>query len=59
MIRSLLNDYTVVTPAEIQALAKRYLAARPGYRLAIIPEGQELAQGGTPVGRGMEQAAGR
>lgn len=59
VIRSLLNDYTVVTPAEIQALAKRYLAARPGYRLAIIPEGQELAQGGTPVGRGMEQAAGR
>ena len=59
VVRSLLADYTQITPEEIQALAARFLNARPGYRLAIIPEGQELAQGGAPVGRGMEEAAGR
>lgn len=59
VVRSLLNDYTVITPEEVQALAQRFLTARPGYRLAIIPEGQELAQGGAPVSQGMEANAGR
>ncbi|UIP08010.1 insulinase family protein [Erythrobacter sp. SDW2] len=59
VVRSLLDDYTVITPAEVQALAQRFLAARPGYRLAIIPEGQELAEGGVPASQGMEANAGR
>ncbi|WP_435417176.1 insulinase family protein [Parerythrobacter aurantius] len=59
VIRSLLADYTEATPADIQALAKRFLAARPGYRLAVIPEGQELARGGVPAAQGMEASAGR
>ena len=45
-IRSLLADYSQTTPAAMQALARRYLTSRPGYRLAVIPEGQELARGG-------------
>ncbi|GAA4041297.1 M16 family metallopeptidase [Parerythrobacter jejuensis] len=44
VIRSLLNDYSQTTPEAMQALARRYLASRPGYRLAVIPEGQELAK---------------
>jgi zinc protease len=59
VIRTLLSDYTDITPQELQALAARFLAARPGYRLAIIPEGQELAQGGVPVGQAAERNAGR
>lgn len=55
VLRSLLNDYTQTTPEEMQALAKRFLTARPGYRLAIIPEGQTLAQGGAPVDDGKAQ----
>jgi zinc protease len=43
LLRSLLNDYTQTTPQAMQALATRYLAARPGWRLAVIPEGKELA----------------
>ena len=54
MIRSLLSDYTQTTPAAMQALARRYLAARPGFRLAVIPEGQELAT----AGAGQPAAAG-
>ncbi len=45
-IRTLLADYTQTTPEEMQALARRYLAARPGWRLAVIPEGQTLATKG-------------
>lgn len=59
MIRSLLNDYSQTTPEAMQALARRYLAARPGYRLAVIPEGQELARGGAATARAAAQAAGR
>ena len=44
LMRTLLNDYTQTTPETMQALAQRYLA-KPGFRLAVIPEGQELARG--------------
>ena len=44
LVRSLLNDYTVTTPQAMQALAQKYLAARPGFRLAVIPQGQELVR---------------
>lgn len=55
LMRSLLNDYTQTTPEAMQALAQRYLA-RPGFKLAVIPEGQELVRHsppkrGTVVGR--------
>lgn len=45
LMRSLLVDYSRTTPEIMQLLAKRYLAARPGYKLAVIPEGQQLARG--------------
>ena len=35
---------TVTTPQAMQALAQKYLAARPGFRLAVIPQGQELVR---------------
>ncbi|WP_115365931.1 M16 family metallopeptidase [Alteripontixanthobacter maritimus] len=41
-LRTLLVDYTETTPARMQALAQRYLAQRPGWRMAILPEGQDL-----------------
>ena len=43
LLRSLLRDYTVTTPQAMQALAAKYLAGKPGWRLAVIPQGQELA----------------
>lgn len=43
-LRSLLNDYTQTTPQKMQELAKKYLTSREGWRLAIIPAGQELAK---------------
>ena len=43
LLRSLLVDYSNTTPEIMTLLANRYLAARPAWRLAIIPEGQELA----------------
>ena len=50
LLRSLLNDYTQTTPQAMQALASKYLAATPPFRMAVIPEGQKLAtqvQGGS------------
>ena len=43
-LRTILTDYSETTPERMQALAKKYLGARPGWRLAIIPEGQTLAK---------------
>ncbi|MDD3798424.1 MAG: insulinase family protein [Novosphingobium sp.] len=45
-LRSLLTDYTQTTPAKMQELARKYLTSRAGWRLAVIPEGQELAKTG-------------
>ncbi len=42
-LRTLLTDYSVTTPERMQALAQKYLASREGWKLAVIPEGQELA----------------
>ena len=44
MLRSLLNDYTQTTPEAMQALAGKYFRNQPAWRLAVIPEGQSLAQ---------------
>lgn len=43
MLRSLLDDYSLTTPAAMQALANKYFGGTPGWRLAVIPEGQKLA----------------
>lgn len=42
-ISSLMADYTEITPQRIQQLAKQYLPAGQGVRIAVIPEGQQLA----------------
>ena len=46
MLRYLLADYTRVPPADLQALAQKYFGSREGWRLAVIPEGQELVKAG-------------
>ncbi len=43
-LRTLLQDYSQTTPAAMQVLADRYLAKGSPFRLAIIPEGQTLAE---------------
>ncbi|MFO6448572.1 M16 family metallopeptidase [Erythrobacter sp. NE805] len=47
LLRTLLDDYSRTTPQAMQILAQRYLSAAE-FRLAIIPEGQTLAE--APVG---------
>lgn len=44
-VRSIMTDYTQITPAEVQALAQRYLVRGKSWRLAVIPQGQVLATG--------------
>ena len=52
-IRSILTDYTQITPADVQALARKYLVRDKSWRLAVIPQGQTLATGagGPAAGR--------
>ena len=45
LMRSLLNDYSQTTPERMQQLAQKYLAARPGYKLAVVPEGTAVVTG--------------
>lgn len=52
-LRSLLADYTQTSPQAMQALARKYLTPGNSWRVAILPQGQQLA-GGTgpgPAGR--------
>ncbi len=42
-LRTLLTDYTVITPEEIQALAKRYLVDSRKWKLVVLPEGRKIA----------------
>lgn len=44
LLRTLLADYSQTTPQIMQFLAERYLAKGAPFRLAIIPEGQSLAE---------------
>lgn len=44
LLRSLLADYSQTSPQIMQFLAERYLAKGAPFRLAIIPEGQSLAE---------------
>jgi len=52
-LRSLMSDYTDTTPERMKELAARYLGARKGWRMAVIPEGQRLATAARnlPAGR--------
>ncbi|MEL7445328.1 MAG: insulinase family protein [Pseudomonadota bacterium] len=43
LTRTLTQDFSITTPQRMQALAARYLGGIEGWRLAIIPEGAELA----------------
>ncbi|MXO73661.1 insulinase family protein [Altererythrobacter aerius] len=43
-LRTLLADYSETTPQAMQALAAKYLAGNAPMRLAVIPQGQALAQ---------------
>lgn len=42
-IRSILSDYTVTTPAQIQDLARRYLVRGASWRMAVVPQGVSVA----------------
>ncbi|WP_299193326.1 insulinase family protein [uncultured Erythrobacter sp.] len=44
LLRSLLSDYSQTNPQIMQFLADRYFAQRTPLKLAVIPEGQELAE---------------
>ena len=48
-LRTLYSDFANTTPAEIQAMAQEYLAARPGWRLSVMPQGEGTA--GAAAGR--------
>ena len=43
-LRGLLNDYSQTTPDAMLALAREYFG-QAGWRMAVIPEGQQLATG--------------
>ena len=45
-IRTLLQDYTVTTPEAMQTLAQRYLTRDKAWRVAIVPQGQSVAEAG-------------
>lgn len=44
-MRTLMSDFTQTTPAAMQDLARRYLTARPGWKLSILPQQSDLAGG--------------
>lgn len=53
-VRSVLGDYTETTPEAMRALAQKYLAPGKSWRVAVIPQGQDLAKspaGSVPVAR--------
>ncbi len=58
LLPSLLNDYSQTTPQVMQVLAERYFGGQPGWRLAVIPEGTELAEAlPVPAGEGAPATA--
>lgn len=40
-LRTLMNDYTQVTPADLQTLAARYLRPQASWRLEVLPEAKK------------------
>ncbi|MFU7529228.1 M16 family metallopeptidase [Qipengyuania sp. ASV99] len=66
LLRSLLADYSQTNPQIMQFLADRYFVQRNPMKLAVIPEGQELAEAPqgppadtVPVVRAAPQTVGR
>jgi zinc protease len=45
LLRYLLSDYSRTTPEIMQQLAQKYFGGHAGFRVAVIPEGQSLAEG--------------
>ena len=43
LLRSLLTDYSRTTPEAMMQLAQKYFGGREGWRLAVIPEGAQIA----------------
>tara|TARA_R110002033_G_scaffold10936_4_gene35321 strand:+ start:654 stop:3632 length:2979 start_codon:yes stop_codon:yes gene_type:complete len=57
-LQTLLSDYTVITPEEVQALAVKYLDDSKKWKLAVLPESNEVATNDNePVARTEERAA--
>jgi zinc protease len=46
-VRTLLKDYTETTPQAMQALAAKYLKPDRGWKLAVLPQGNGAAAGGS------------
>ncbi|OAN99614.1 peptidase M16 [Sphingomonadales bacterium EhC05] len=42
-LQTLLSDYTVITPEEVQALAQKYLDDETKWKLVVLPEDEKLA----------------
>ena len=42
-LQSLLSDYTVITPEEVQALARKYFDDKKKWKLVVLPESSRLA----------------
>ena len=53
---TLIQDYSETTPEAMKALGAKYFGGTPGWRLAIIPEGQKLV---TRIAAPPSGAAGR
>ncbi len=45
-LRTLLSDYTVITPNEVQALAQKYLLDQNEWKLVVLPENQTSSSNG-------------
>ncbi|VWX57505.1 M16 family metallopeptidase [Sphingorhabdus sp. 109] len=57
-LQTLLRDYTVVTPEEVQALAIKYLDDAKKWKLAVLPEAENLAANDNGVpGQSVDAAA--
>ena len=57
-LQSLLSDYTVITPEEVQALAVKYLDDKKEWKLVVLPESSRLAANDNePVTKPLEAAA--
>ena len=41
VLRTLLSDYTVITPEEVQQLAQKYLKDSTKWKLVVLPEGDK------------------
>jgi len=56
-LQTLLSDYTVITPEEVQALAVKYLDDSKKWKLAVLPESNEVATNDNePVARPEKRA---